>query len=73
MDMIEIQVQDTTGNWRTYSITQNISALVTAAMKSLKDQFPDHRVRAVDGNGHLVDLLGTKMKSGNSTEFTHRN
>ena len=57
MDMIEIQVQDLTGNWRTYSITQNISALVLSAMKSLKDQFPEQRVRAVDGNGRMVDLI----------------
>jgi hypothetical protein len=58
MDMIEIQVQDTTGNWRTYSITQNISAMIVMAMRSLKDQFPDQRVRAVDGNGRIVDFLG---------------
>lgn len=57
MDQIEIQVQDQTGNWRTYSITQNVSALVLSAMKSLKDQFPDQRVRAVDGSGRLVDLI----------------
>jgi hypothetical protein len=58
MDMIEIQVQDTTGNWRTYSVTQNISALIVTAMRSLKDQFPDQRVRAVDGDRRLVDLIG---------------
>jgi hypothetical protein len=58
MDMIEIQVQDTTGNWRTYSVTQNISALIISAMRSLKDQFPDQRVRAVDESGRLVDLIG---------------
>ena len=57
MDMIEIQVQDTTGNWRTYSVTQNVSALIISAMRSLKDQFPDQRVRAVDGSGRLVDFL----------------
>ena len=57
MDKIEIQVQDTTGNWRTYSFTQNNSALVLSAMRSLKDQFPDQRVRAVDGNGRLVDQV----------------
>ena len=58
MDMIEIQVQDTTGNWRTYSVTQNISAFIISAMRSLKDQFPDQRVRAVDESGRLVDLIG---------------
>lgn len=58
MDMIEIQAQDLSGNWRTYSLTQNISSLVLSAMKSLKEQFPDQRVRAIDMNGRLVDLLG---------------
>ena len=57
MDQVEIQVQDLSGNWRTYSITQNVSALVQSAMKSLKDQFPEKRVRAIDGNRRLVELL----------------
>jgi hypothetical protein len=57
MDMIEIQVQDTTGNWRTYSVTQNISAPIVTAMRSLKDQFPEQRVRAIDRSGRLVDLI----------------
>ena len=58
MDQIEIQVQDLTGNWRTYSVTQNILALIISAMRSLKDQFPDQRVRAVGGGGRLIDILG---------------
>ncbi len=58
MDQIEIQVQDTTGNWRTYSVTQNFSTLITEAMRSLKWQFPEQRVRAVDVNGRLVDFMG---------------
>lgn len=57
MDQVEIQVQDLTGNWRTYSITKNISAFVISAMKSLKDQFPEQRVRALDGSGRLIDLI----------------
>ena len=57
MDMIEIQVPDTTGNWRTYSMTQNVSALIKEAMRSLKDHFPDQRVRAVDGDLKLLDLI----------------
>ncbi len=57
MDLIEVQLQDQTGNWRTYSVTQNISALIIEAMRSLKWQFPEQRVRAVDGNGRLMDLI----------------
>lgn len=58
MDFIEIQVQDTAGNWRTFNLSQNNSAMILAAMKALKWQFPDQRVRAVDGNGRLIDLMG---------------
>ena len=58
MDQIEIQLQDITGDWRTYQITQNSSLLITMAMKQLKEQFTGQRVRAVDGTGRLVDLLG---------------
>ena len=57
MDMIEIQVQDTTGNWRTYTITQNISAMIIEAMRSLKWQFPEQRVRAVEQSGRLIDMI----------------
>ena len=56
MDLIEVQLQDQTGNWRTYSVTQNISALIIEAMRSLKWQFPNQRVRAVDANDRLIDL-----------------
>ena len=55
---VEIQVQDITGNWRTYQITNNTnSQVVLAEMRSLKSRYPDFRVRAVDRTGHLIDLL----------------
>lgn len=58
MDRIDIQTQDTTGNWRTYnSIFSATSMQIQMAMKQLKNQFPDQRVRAVDENGHLVDIF----------------
>ena len=58
MERIDIQIQDETGNWRTYnSIMQNNSALIIMSMKQLKDQFPDRRVRAIDQNGRVVDIL----------------
>jgi hypothetical protein len=58
MDGVEIQGQDTTGNWRTYHITNtNNSQLVLIEMKSLKNRYPDFRVRAVDRTGRLIDLL----------------
>ena len=57
MDLIQIQAQDTTGNWRTYSRTQNSSQLILREMNNLKNNFPDRRIRAVDSNGRLVDIL----------------
>ena len=55
--MIEVQLQDETGNWRTFSVTQNIPPMIIAAEKQLASQFPGKRVRAVDSNGRLVDIL----------------
>jgi hypothetical protein len=55
---VEIQAQDTTGNWRTYHITSiNNSQVVLIEMRSLKSRYPDSRVRAVDRSGRLIDLL----------------
>lgn len=58
MEQIEIQVKDINGNSRTYNmLTQNNSQLTLMAIRALKEQFPDQRVRAVDQNGRLVDFL----------------
>lgn len=57
MEFISIQVQDQSGNWRTYQQTQNIPLLIRQGMEELKRQFPDLRVRAVDSDGRLVDIL----------------
>lgn len=54
---IEIQAQDYTGNWRTYHITRNIPAMIISGMKQLASQYPGQRVRAVDTNGRIVDIL----------------
>lgn len=57
MDNIEIQLQDITGNWRMYGITINNSQMIVASMRQLAEQFPNQRVRAVDSNGRIVDIL----------------
>ena len=57
MDDVEIQLQDTTGNWRTHMITMNNSQMILIRMKELKDRHPDLRVRAVTRDGKLVDIL----------------
>lgn len=55
--MVQIQLQDTTGNWRTFGVTQNISAMILNEMRNLSSRFPTQRVRAVDMNGRIVDIL----------------
>ena len=57
MGNIYIQRQDDTGNWRTYTVTSDNDLLIISAMKSLKDQFPDSRIRAIDERGMLVNII----------------
>jgi hypothetical protein len=57
MDQVQIQLQDTTGNWRTYHVTQNNSQRILSEMQQLSSRFPDQRVRAVDMDGRIVDIL----------------
>jgi hypothetical protein len=56
MQYVQIQAQ-ISGLWRTYNVVQNNSQRITAAMQELKRQFPEYRVRAIDINGMLVDLM----------------
>jgi len=57
MDNVEIQLQDESGNWRTYSITQNFPLLYRENMRQLQWQFPNARIRAVDSNGRVIDIF----------------
>jgi len=57
MDRIEIQAQDTSGMWRTYHVTMNDSQRIVAEMRSIQSRYPSYRVRAVDQNGRIVDIL----------------
>ncbi len=54
---IELQTQDITGNWRTMHVTQNNSQMIISGMRQIASQFPDQRVRAVDSDGRIVDIL----------------
>ena len=56
-DYIDIQAQDSSGLWRTYRSTINTSFMVTSAMRELQENFPERRIRAVDSNGRLIDIL----------------
>jgi ribulose bisphosphate carboxylase small subunit len=57
-DEAHIQLQDGSGMWRTYTITINQSQKVLMEMQNLKRNHPNLRVRAVDKNGRVIDILG---------------
>ena len=56
-----IQVANRHSNWTTINTVgggANSSAqLIQRYMESAKQMLPDHRVRAVDENGRLIDIL----------------
>jgi len=55
--MINIQLQQGTGNWVTYQTTLNNSMYIVQAMNQLSSRYPNYRVRAVDQSGRVVDIL----------------
>lgn len=55
---IYIQAQDLSGVWRTISVTINDPQVILLQMSSVKRQFPNFRIRAINSSGSLVDLLG---------------
>lgn len=56
-DNIELQIQDDTGNWRTCHVTLNESQRIISGMRQLSEQYPHKRIRAVDSNKRIVDIL----------------
>jgi hypothetical protein len=54
---IFIQYQDVTGSWYTVMSVDNQDNRIIAGMRTVKHQYPDSRVRAVDENGRVVDIL----------------
>jgi len=54
-----IQAQDPSGNWRTYHVTQagpNMQRILSE-MKTLKQRLPNYRIRTIDQDGRVVDIL----------------
>jgi hypothetical protein len=56
-DFISIQAQQSNGTWITFQQAQSVPLQIRQGMEQVKWQFPDKRVRAVDSNGRLVDML----------------
>lgn len=57
MDMVQVQVQLVGGTWRTYSTTMNAPQYYVHAMKNVAMSNPDKRIRVVDMNNRVVDIL----------------
>ena len=57
MEVIYIQLQDQSGMWRTYHTTFNHDLIIANAMRSLKQNHPSLRVRAIDAWGRVIDLM----------------
>jgi hypothetical protein len=54
---VNIQYQDVTGSWYTVSSCLNEGFYIIEAMKSASNFYPGCRIRAIDENGRIVDLL----------------
>jgi hypothetical protein len=57
MDSVYIQAQDNSGMWRTYSVIMNHPQRILAEMRSIQSRYPGYRVRAVDQNDRVLDIL----------------
>jgi hypothetical protein len=55
--MADIQIQDATKMWRTVERVQLNLQRIGYALQEISRRYPDRRVRAVDSNGRLIDLL----------------
>lgn len=57
MDNVSIQIQDHGGNWLTVSNVVNNIQRIGFELRSVRSRYPNRRVRALDQNGQLIDLL----------------
>jgi hypothetical protein len=52
-----IEYQDQLGNWITVITLPNLPPVILSGMKSVAILYPGKRVRAVDQDGRLIDIL----------------
>lgn len=57
MGEVHIQIKQISGPWITITTTLNDPVRIENEMRSLKGSNPDCRVRAIDDQGRLVDML----------------
>lgn len=54
---IQVDIGNPAGSWRTLNTVMNNAQIIGHSMKQLANRYPDKRIRAVDENGRLVDML----------------
>lgn len=57
IDNVNIQYQTSVGNWITVNTVLNTPITIINAMRSVASIYSGARVRAVDENGRVVDIL----------------
>lgn len=58
MDLVDIQIlQQHSRTWLTVSRVWNNAQNIALNLDSVQKRYPAHRVRAVDANGRLLDLV----------------
>ena len=57
MDYVDIQFEDRSGVWVTVSNVIHNLQRIGLELRSIASRYPGRRVRAVDKNGQLIDLL----------------
>jgi hypothetical protein len=57
MDLVNVQIQDYSKNWLTVSRVVNNIQRIAFEIRSVQSRYPDRRVRAVDKEGRLIDLV----------------
>ncbi len=55
--LVQLQRQMPNGTWSNVHTTSNQPFYYVKAMQALKRQFPDHRVRVIDNQGRLIDMI----------------
>lgn len=56
-DIVNIQVQDETGMWKTTATSQMIPEVYLARMREAANMHPGKRVRTANSFGRVIDLL----------------
>ena len=57
MGYVQVQINDQTGNWQTVANVVNNSQRIEFELRSVKSRYPERRVRAIDEDGRLIDLI----------------